>query len=287
MSRRGIDSGALTIPQQADYECTVLVWHTGAWLEGLSHPGHASLLLRRQKKVGPWKCQAKKADDGLEFDCQPDYDLAKIRYVSVWAEGPSAKTSRTGKEGGVARFLSARGGDLLSHHLQDYVNELGDSARERLEGGAPPRPGQIVIGRFRGGDDDGGDVWGKKCEASVALPGLSPARADKLGLNLNKVVEWAARFKRGPECNYVYISKSQNCAGVAVRALSAGGADAFGALGGNPSKGTIYFTPNDMVVYANGVREGIRRVNQMLDDLRGVVSRQGGARRPAGRRASG
>jgi len=258
MSNQGVAAGTLQIPQSQGYECTVLIWNNHAGVTALQHPGHAAVLLRRGVEAGPWRMRKATEAGAVEYTFQPRYDAADARYVSFW---PGFDTAKSG----------ASSGRFLPHHLQDYYYELGDRASARLatvgEPGSTvaPRAGQVVIGNepVAGTPPSNRDVWGQEPNARVALAGLSPARQGELGLAMNEVVAWTRAFAISPDYSYSMVTTSRNCSGVAVRALVAGGADAFAALGGNPSKGRLYFTPNDAETCVTGVRTGIQLVNHI------------------------
>lgn len=254
MSRNGVTPANLTLNQSVAHEVTAMVWRTGSGLGALSHPGHMALVLRRAWNQGPWRIR----DD----DVDPAADDTEYRYISFWPGGPSDKGTKYNRENSKTIYTSRRDATFLPHHLIDFYAELGDRGRQTLDGGGAPRPGQVVIGT-----DGAADVWGQRVEVTVALPALCPARPLALGLSLNRMVDWARQFKASDEFNYTYISTSNNCSGVAVRGLVAGGADAFGPHGGNPSKGTLYFTPNDALTYVQGIARGIAAVNRKLADL--------------------
>jgi hypothetical protein len=251
-----------------------MVWHNAPGLDAIGHAGHTSLLVRRNVKTGPWYMEMT-PNAIFPFDYQPDYINSNERYISFW---PAPEDRANPKR---AFFLR--------HHLQDYYNELGERTRQLLtwcdnrtvdntrwdpaweyyeqhgQNWPAPRLDQIVIGTSGRQLDD---IWGKEPDAQISLQGLSPTRGFALGLNLNKVVGFAAEFKGTPACDYHFVSRKQNCAGVAVRALVAGGADAFSKLWADPSKGILYITPNDAEEYVKSVKIGIERCNNMLDHLR-------------------
>lgn len=254
MSRNGVTPANLTVDQATAFEVTALVWRTGGGLGALSHPGHMSLVLRRQWDQGPWR----DTNDRIV----PAPDPTEYRYISFWPGGPSDKGTKLNRENHKTVYTSRRDATFLPHHLTDFGAELGDGGRAALDGGGPPRAGQVVIGT-----DNLDDVWGQRYQAFAHLPALCPARPAAIGLSLNRMIDWAHQFKASGEFNYTYISTSNNCSGVAVRGLVAGGADAFGPLGGNPSKGTLYFTPNDALVYVRGIARGIAEANRILTDL--------------------
>ncbi|WP_431285739.1 hypothetical protein ACQW02_13400 [Humitalea sp. 24SJ18S-53] len=249
----------VTVPQGAAYECEMMIWRTGGGTDALSHPGHAAILMRRENNPGPWVY-----NNNIVV---PDMDPTRMRYISFWPTGDSDKYTKTGKAGGVSIYLSTRDGNFLTNHLMDWAMELGEAARRTLDRGGAPRTNQMVVGSY-----GGRDLWGTRFEVGITLPALAGMRATSLGINMNKVVDWAIAFKASPEFNYTYISKSNNCSGVAVRAMCAGGADAFGAIGGNPSKGTLYMTPNDAQTWGRAVASGIQLVNQMLATINGRVA---------------
>jgi hypothetical protein len=274
MSRFGPALAELQIDQAKWNECTVMIWNNKPGLEALEHSGHTSLLVRRDPKVGPWYMT--KMQYGVSpYDYEPPYINSNERYISFWPVGLADAGYRA---------------DFLPHHLQDFYRELGSHAQDMLAnhnnhtvddtrvdaawqyyqhtGNWPqPRVGQqLVIGRTVVQPYD--DIWGTKPNALITLTGMSPTRPFGLGIQLNEVVGFAAAFKGSPHCDYHFLSKKQNCAGVAVRALVAGGSDAFSKLWGDPSKGNLYITPNDAEKYAKAVKIGIERTNNMLEHLR-------------------
>jgi hypothetical protein len=228
----------LKVDQKFDNECTVMIWRTSTTrlgLGGLDHPGHASVLLRKSPSKGPF--------------LGSDYDPSKARYVSFWPEGDSDKDTTVGD------YFSLRNGNFLKHHTIDYWNELGGGARRMLANGSAPRQGQIMVSA---------NEYGQLPDVFISLRALTPNARRMLGLHINKIVAWCIEFKKSPEFNYKYISTSKNCSGVAVRALSAGGADAFAAVGGCSRKSSIYYTPNDAEDWANSVAVGLQKVNDWL-----------------------
>jgi hypothetical protein len=112
------------------------------------------------------------------------------------------------------------------HHLFDFTFELGDSSQCRLRLGASPRPSQICIGerRNRNGREK---IWGRARDDVVSLRALSPSQPHRRGLALNRIVAWVDSVNVGPDFHYRCVSHSNNCAGIARRALAAGGAGSF------------------------------------------------------------
>jgi len=117
------------------------------------------------------------------------------------------------------------------------------------------------------GWDRGDEKYGQLPDVVISLQAMAPSQTTSLGLQMNRIVDWCQDFKVSPDFNYKYISSTNNCSGVAVRALSAGGADAFAAVGGCSSKSSIYYTPNDAEDWANSVAVGIQKVNAWLSNL--------------------
>lgn len=246
----------LRLPQAQPYQCDMLIWRTGPGMLGaLAHPGHAALVIRRTVEEGPWHGKA-----GLNFclgPAEPEIDPVSHRYVSFWPYGD--------KDG----LFDATSATFHKNHLEDMGNELGPTARRLLDADqTQPRDGQIVIGQDRNLQD----IWGQRHQATVAVPGLTGARADRLGLSLNRMVHWSARFRESEEFNYIFASTEKNCAGVAVRAMQAGGAGAFTPLGGNPASPSFYMRPNDAQRWADAVRLGVEECNRMLAVLRNRTS---------------
>ena len=245
----------LKVKQNFDNECTVMIWRTSkAWLGlgGLSHPGHASVLLRKSRDEGPFL--------GWKFGVRSGkYDDSKARYVSFWPSGDPDKAKRGGM------YTSSRDGEFLRHHNIDYVNELSARGATRLDEGSARRQGQIMVSADA--KDLGDEEYGQLPDVLISLQAMAPSQTTSLGLQMNRIVDWCQDFKASPDFNYKYISSTNNCSGVAVRALSAGGADAFAAVGGCSSKSSIYYTPNDAEDWANSVAVGIQKVNAWLSNL--------------------
>lgn len=243
-----------SLPQEQAFQCDLLVWRNAPGLGAQDHPGHAAVVVRRTVNSGPWHVRDGRAGRQEVGPLTPALEPAEFRYVSFW---PGSR--------GEAGNFSARSGKFRANHLEDMEAELGANGRRLLDNDrTQPRDGQIVIGTY----DNGADVWGRCPQAVVPVMGLSGARADKLGLSLNRIVAWAARFRQGNEFNYVFASKDRNCAGVAVQSMRAGGGDAFAQLGGNPAEPVFYIVPNDAQRWANAVRLGVGECNRMLEVLR-------------------
>lgn len=242
------------LPQEQSFQCDMLVWRNALGLAAQDHPGHAALVLRRAVNAGPWHVLGGRALSQSHGVVTPEIRLSDQRYVSFW---PGSR--------GNAGLFGRRNGRFRKDHIDDMEAEMSPNGRARLDSNlTEPREGQIVVGEY----DDGQDVWGQLPQATVSVPGLTGARADRLGLSLNRIVGWAARFRQGDEFNYIFASKTNNCSGVAVRAMREGGGDAFAALGGSPAEPSFYLAPNDAQRWANAVRLGVGECNRMLGALR-------------------
>lgn len=254
MSRKGYGTNLneLSLPQEHAFQCDMLIWNNAEGLGAQDHPGHAAVVVRRTVSRGPWRIRGDTRTDAMS-PLTPAVRPNEFRNVSFWP-------GMAGKQG----LFTTRAGKFQKSHLEDFKSEVGGHARQFLNNGAAARPGQIVVGLYENNDD----IWGQMPTSIVPVLGLSSARADRLGLSLNRIVNWAAGFRTGGEFNYVFASKNNNCAGVAVRAMREGGGDAFAKLGGNPAEPTFYMLPNDAELWAHAVRMGVERCNRMLGVLR-------------------
>jgi hypothetical protein len=269
MSRAPGRLDELCIRQHTESECTVLVWRTGKLFEAWRRSGHVALLLRRRYDEGPWRvCEGQ----------VPRYDDDLVRYLSFRPLESGLAAWDQGSSMGFGDHFRRRPGDFVPHHLIDYAFELGPRARCALERGEKPREGQISIGTEQNerGSNPGKKMWGRTPQGIVSLPGLTPLRPRRLGLDLRGMIAWAHRFKAGSDFHYRYVSASSNCAGIARLALAAGGAAPFlwlgaflkvGPLYRPPTLGYPYLTPNHVLEYARQLERGINYANQMLGAL--------------------
>jgi len=259
----------LKLKQEFAFECTVMIWRTGdGWTGAMKHPGHASFLMRKTLEEGPFIYQSY---DGGSYP-----DDSKARYVSFWPGSDNAYGGKTRFDPdfkvSVLKGRDLRDGYFVEYHVDDYINELSNKAETRLDEGSARRQGQMLVWTGMYTDPKTNvrlphDRYGQLPQALIHLPGMAISRPTSLGLQMNRIVDWCLAFKHSEDFNYKYISTSNNCAGVAVRALAAGGADAFAAVGGCSGKSSIYFTPNDAEVWAKAVSAGIQRVNAWLATL--------------------
>jgi len=254
MSTQGPNFAALTLPQPEAFQADMLIWRSAPGMGAIDHPGHAAVVLRRQRNEGPWRYQGRV--NGRK-NTRPAIQPAAQRYISFWPDD---------EKDGLFDRTTAK---FRVDHLDDCWQEISSAAGRALgEGRFAPRAGQIVLGS----DDRGDDIWGQWPQVIVSIPGLSSARQTRLGLHLNRMVEWAQRFKASDEFGYTFVSKGRNCAGVAVRALVAGGGDAFAAIGGHHGKPNIFTVPNDAQHWAEAVLRGVQEVNRMLEVLRDATA---------------
>lgn len=217
-------------------QVAVRVWRNVKTLGKLptSHFGHASLTLR-----GP-------------------FARGKRMQISFWPGGP----------GGAGIGLSGvlrQPGDYNDTTLDDKKSEMNPLTAVRLEvaycrregidyppewddwlrefGTTPltdPRPGQKRLGTV---NSDGVPLWSQSQDIKVVLPAY---RLDGRfwGLSMSRIVKWWDAFKlQAP--HYQALSR-QNCAGVALMGLAAGGSEAFVEL---PSV-AIYAEPAQVERYA-------------------------------------
>ena len=267
---RTVQFSDLKLKQEFDFECTVMIWRTGeGWKGALKHPGHAAFLMRKTRDDGPFVYQS--YTDGQYRDD------SKARYVSFWPGNNNEAELKTRFDPEFKIRLRdgrvLRGGYFVDYHVTDYMSELGKKGATLLDEGSARRQGQILVwtGMYSDPKTNEGRLpherYGQLPQALIHLPGMVINRPTSLGIQMNRIVDWCLDFRESEDFNYQYISTSNNCAGVAVRALAAGGADAFAAIGGCSGKSSIYFTPNDAEVWAKAVAAGIQRVNAWLSTL--------------------
>lgn len=240
----------ITIPQDAPFQCDVLIWRCPPHFNARRRPGHAAVLLRRAPNQGPWQ--------RFGFEVVPAIDSTQMRYISFWPRN------------GAGADKSNNPGTFIDNPLRDYRLEISDNTNEGLSNGNfPPRQGQMMVGAHPGG----AQIWGQKQNETINILGLSGIRPTKLGLNLNHMVDFAVRFQGSAEFEYKYISRSRNCAGIAVRTLAAGGGAVFAEVGGNYSSMKLYTNPNDAQHWSEAVQRGVNSVNLMLEMLQNATAK--------------
>lgn len=255
MTTQGTKHAELRLKQIHPNEATVLVWRAARGVRALHHPGHIGVLLRSGMQQGPFFAETIYGPDEASF----------IRYVSFWPWSDARKRTVFGEQ-----FMK-RSANFQEHHPSDYIAELGANAREGLEEGTLiPLENQIVVLVH---PETGEDVWGARQDVLLHLRGLAAETPGHLGLNLGAIVDWCLRFRASPDFNYTFISRTKNCAGIAIKALAAGGGEIFAKVGNAGSAAHIYVTPNDGMRWAEAVARGIQTVNQWIEKLRNDSAR--------------
>lgn len=234
----------IDIPQKYTPEATLVIWENRDGVRAMQHPGHAALLLRRFSFT----------------NLNANWDATRIRYISFFPGGSREKNTMK------------RPAQFSAHYFWDMNFEMSERAQLGLRNKTMQRRrGQYVIGHGEDAEQNPVEIYGQMADGILPMPGLSLADRYHWGIDLNRIVKWALEFRTSKDFNYEFISKSGNCAGVAIRALRAGGGEAFASvIGGAPSL-TLYATPKDCIQIGQAVMDGIRRVNHMMDHLNGVV----------------
>lgn len=239
----------IDIPQKYTPEATLVIWENRDGIRAMQHPGHAALLLRRFNFT----------------NMNTRWDPTRIRYVSFFPGGGREKSSMV------------RPAQFSAHYFWDMKFEMSDRAQEGLRAKTMQRRrGQYLIAYDEQSQEDPVEIYGQMADGIMAMPGLSLADRYQWGIDLNRVVTWALKFRTSKDFNYEMVSKSNNCAGVAIRALRAGGGEAFASVVGGAPSLTLYATPKDCIQIGQAVVDGIRRVNQMMSYLNGVVNLKSG-----------
>ncbi|NYZ11486.1 hypothetical protein HL658_02905 [Azospirillum sp. RWY-5-1] len=236
----------IDIPQRYTPEATLVIWENRDGIRAMKHPGHAALLLRR-----------------FNFTTlNGNWDPTRVRYVSFFPGGGREKSSM------------ARPAQFSAHYFWDMKFEMSDRAQEGLRAKTlQRRRGQYLI-QHDLSQDDPVEIYGQMADGILPMPAMSLSDRYRWGIDLNRIVTWALNFRTSKDFNYEFVSKSNNCAGVAIRALRAGGGEAFASVVGGAPNMTLYATPKDCIQIGDAVMEGIRRANQMMAYLNGVVDRK-------------
>lgn len=230
------------IAQTYTPEATLVIWENRDGFRAMQHPGHAALLLRRFTLT----------------HMNLVWDPTRVRYVSFFPGGGREKSSLV------------RPGQFSAHYFWDMKFEMSERVQNALQQGTMlPRNEQYVIGSELGSNTE---IYGQAADRILSMPALSPNNQYRWGIDLNRIVDWALNFRVSKEFNYEMVSKSNNCAGVAIRALRAGGGEAFASVVGGAPTMTLYATPKDCVQIGQAVIEGIRRVNDMMSFLNNIVA---------------
>jgi hypothetical protein len=169
-------------------------------------------------------------------------------------------------------------GNVTEQYLQDKVSETGEITALRLEigyrirhgipyprgwdrqleGRSPlmtPRPGQARVPEdVRPDELKDVPLWSQSADNKFYLPGIG-AKGATWGLSTKRMASWWKQFQAGNP-HYRALS-AQNCAGVALWALRAGGSEALVPL---PSV-RIYAEPVQVERYAMGLLSAIERLD--------------------------
>lgn len=207
----------------------VMLWRNSFGAKAMSHPGHVALAI---------------GDGGT-----PKH------YISYW---PDPKSDGNGLSKRPAHFNKL---------AQDLHAELGSNARERLRGGAFPRPGQVNYSSL---NVDGftvpnpNKVWVKMPDETYELPIVDGDNS--IGLSQEHIADWWRVFSAdlGYKHQYRFISRKINCASIVMSALTVGGARMFV----KPDHQSMYYTPNDVAKYT---KQLIKKINKMREAAAAVT----------------
>ena len=203
---------------------------------------------------------------------------ANTQHISFW---PADGVEHVFGENGVFRPQAGAG---TEHPGEDRINELNPITMIRLEVGyrlansmpvpnewlqylsrvnkgplAAPRTGQkrltdedgAVIIQNKGGINC--PMWSQSPEVKIFLPGLL-AHGVLWGLNLRLMADWWTKFMAGKP-QYTALAR-QNCAGVVLWALQAGGSELFAKC---PDI-RVYGEPTQVEQYARTLEERFREL---------------------------
>jgi hypothetical protein len=170
----------------------------------------------------------------------------KYCYISWW---PTHATSGLKSSGNHRSAFARQEGQAADEFWDDMTDEISSrAARGLAEGRLEPRPGQV--------ETPSGE-WGYEPETVVNIPALGPANR-YWGLSAYHMWQWYEDFRDNGPKEYKMVSPTQSCAGVAVRALVAGGARGFA-----PAPTTLfYMLPNDVKNWALQLQAEILRLNK-------------------------
>ena len=239
-----------------DPEVVVRIWRN-IRRRGLptAHVGHAAVTVRGSSFLG---------DDP---------------YISWWPDWPDDMP-----EDWRGKFWSVKEVDGFAspNYRIDKLGEIGDRAASRLElrfqfataysdmyGVMPGRgPGFTPLQNAQGkqlqkryeadpSKMQGATGWGRSADAKINIPGTwNHHRGIAWGLATNEIAVWWNQAKS--KLRYRMISRTQNCASVALRALYAGGARAY-----VPAPRVVAFTePVQVEAYAEKVKARVHDLNR-------------------------
>jgi hypothetical protein len=168
----------------------------------------------------------------------------KYSYISWWPFGPNDSFWED-----MRREINSNAAQMLASHPEKA------------------RPGQVKTP---------GGQWGYEPETVVNLPALGAANR-YWGLSPCHMWQWFEDFKDNPDNEYNIVSATQNCSGVAVGALVAGGGEAFAPA----PKARVYMLPNEVKAWAINLQAELVRLNknslvlecQLIPEYRKTLSR--------------
>jgi hypothetical protein len=171
-----------------------------------------------------------------------------VRHVYIsWFPGGDGVSTTSLKE-----MLQPMSGVSMEFR-EDMDAEMSGRVQQRLRAGEiTARPGQVHMARTYGMKQDDANDWGKEPDFVISVPALGVSNR-YWGVNTAKMWTWWCDFKDDAESEYKMISKSKSCAGIALRALVEGGAEAFSKL----PKSTFYVLPNEVAHYGCDLRGAI------------------------------
>jgi len=264
MARDGEEHVALEFSEQI----TVRVWRNIKTMGFVpsSHFGHASVELRAGYIP---------TNDRMQVSFWPGSGAGKGMSGIRAQEGSSNADVLDDKISEMGKLTSLR---LEVGYRQDagipYPPEWDVILRDNKKGPLrTPRPGQKQSGYE---DNDGFPLWSQSQESKIKLPALQHMRGD-WGLPIKPIMRWWNGFQATTP-DYQALSTNNNCAGVALLALEAGGAGAFLPL---PSI-FIYAEPVQVERYAIGLRSVIEQTEiatrTLADDI--AAAKKSGALKP-------
>ncbi|EFS4539112.1 virulence factor, partial [Shigella flexneri] len=179
-------------------------------------------------------------------------------------------------------LFEKRSGYSVDTYKQDKLNMISDQTAERLDAGQEVRNllnskqdqnnnKKIFFPRANQKKDPYG-YWGVSADkVYIPLSGDNKTKDGKISHNLFGLDETnMSKFicKKKADAfrqlaNYKLISKSENCAGMALNVLKAGNSEIYFPL---PDV-KLVATPNDVYAYANKVRQRIESLNQSYNEI--------------------
>lgn len=120
---------------------------------------------------------------------------------------------------------------------------------------------------YLGHNTRGIDYFGTKADMILPLPLQANNGTVHIGMNAHEICKAANAFRHSDHFSYIFVSRTNNCSGVAARLMHVGGATAFSSIVGYVPKHPFYVTPNDVIDYAYQAENGIYKLNIALQAL--------------------